>query len=331
MSKEVCPGCKRNITVVRNPGVSCIDCKKFFHQGCADLDKEVFRSIAEKKLSWTCPTCSKKSTRRCSAIFNPPVAPNKTKQANITSVSHEGRFEAIEATIAELVLKIAQLEIIVSQKSQEVIFLKETLQQVRTQTSHLEQQAIEDNLEVQGVPDLELGDPTAAAIRIGSEINCHLDPSSIHCSVSQSGPKKHLVINFKSKSTRKTFLLAGKQFLRNNRFLTRNETKHKIFVNEQLTLAQKLLLYNVKQFKRTHNFQHAWFRNGQVLLKKDDISPPITVHSIEQLESSHHEASHLLPQRQGDQIENAPSTSGYQNQQPSNHRVDRDLAQTRPL
>lgn len=331
MLKEVCPGCKRNITDVRNPGVGCIDCKKFFHQGCADLDKEVFRSIAEKKLSWTCPTCSKKSTRRCSAIFNPPVAASKAKPSNSSPDSNAARFEAIEATIAELVLRVTQLESIVSQKSQEVISLKDTLQQVRTQTSHLEQQAVDDNLEVQGVPDLELADPTAAAIRIGSEINCHLDPASINCSVSQSGSKKHLVINFNSKTTRKTFLLAGKQFLRNNRFLTRGETRHKIFVNEQLTLAQKLLLYNVKQFRRSHNFQHAWFRNGQVLLKKDDNSPPITVHSIEQLESWHNEASNLLSKRQGNPIENAPTTSGYSNQQPSNHRTDRDLAQTRPL
>ena len=146
MSKAVCPGCKRNITDVRNPGVGCIDCKKFFHQGCADLDKEVFRSIAEKKLSWTCPNCSKKSTRRCSAIFNPPVAPNNANQTNTPSTSYEGRFEAIEATIAELVLKVAQLESIVNQKSQEVISLKDTLQQVRTQTSHLEQQAIVEHI-----------------------------------------------------------------------------------------------------------------------------------------------------------------------------------------
>lgn len=309
---RACDKCKKNVTDKRFPGLSCVDCKKIFHNNCVKLTKETIDNIDKNQLSWSCPECSKKPNRRRSQIFpgNATGAGSSNSAIKIkvpATVSIEKALADLAKDFAEYKhqtnSRIDQLEQQLLEKANEVKVIKASFNQVRNNTEDLSKAVIEKTLEVQGIPEKCLDDPTEAAILLGVEIGCQLSSEEIDCKLVNSGSKPVLDIKFNSSSRKIDFLRAGKKFNRDKKRLVVGEQNHKIFVNEKLTLDQKRLFYNVKIFARTHNFSHVWFCNGHVHLKKSDHSLLIIVRTQEQLEVlAQNEAINLLSECERSQI-----------------------------
>lgn len=306
-----CGDCKKNVTPKQNPGISCVVCKKFYHFACVKLSKEKIDSIEKNKLSWTCKKCNRSST----------IIPADTDSASptLTATPIETAFQNF---LAEFVIfkhsvedRLTKIEAHCANKHHEVGSLKTSLKSVELKARELEQFSVESFLEIQGLPENDLLDPDTLAQTVAQEIDCPIDNREISCAVSRSGTKPVLVIKFSSATTRLAFLKAGKRFNREKRKLELNNQKHKIFVNEQLTSDQKKLLYNSKRFARENNYKFAWFCNGQTHLKKTDDAQPIIVRTQTQLENlAQNEVINLLPEREGDPLENQRTPAGNQEQ-----------------
>ena len=50
-----------------------------------------------------------------------------------------------------------------------------------------------------------------------------------------------------------------------------------IYINENLPKAQRVLFHSVRQFAKTHEYKHAWTRDGEIYIRKDDTAK---VHNI---------------------------------------------------
>jgi Baculovirus FP protein len=303
MSKQCCI-CTKNVTDKRFPGLSCKECNKVHHLICGDIKKATFESITkDRTLSWTCKICEQKPTHRRSGIF-PAVAAavshssaavvSKTSRPSLqqptTQSQTEKQLQDVLTSLNNLTAafadykattnaRIVQLEACLTTRSEEVTLLVNSVEKVASKTEELEQLQSETLLTIQGIPESRLANPVNAALEVAQEIGCSITTADIDCFVSAAGEKPIVVVKFSSKAVRTSFLHAGKKFNREKKRLIINSEPNKIFVNEFMTAAQKKLLYNTKCFARANNFDHTWFCNNRVHLKKSNYSQLIIISS----------------------------------------------------
>lgn len=308
---SVCIKCAKNVTDKRFPGLSCANCNKIYHILCANLPKDTFNSIQKNQLAWSCSACKNKPSTRRSGIF-PPTSLVASQIPQGPSASPTSPNDKL---VQDLILafnnykettdgRIAHLESLLSVKAQQIGSLTESIQKVEAKAEEIIQQSIANSLEIQGIPEESLQSPTESVFSIASEIGCDLSAQDFNCSTSLSGSKPVISVKFNSSEKRTNFLHAGKKFNRDNKRISVENQFYKIFVNEQLTSAQKNLLYNTKTFARDRKFSFAWFCNGLVHLKERSDSELIIIRSQDDLDVfSQNEAQVLLSERERPQIQ----------------------------
>jgi Baculovirus FP protein len=313
-----CIECSENITQKQKLGIGCNCCDNAIHFSCLgklpktskdpDFTVDEFRS---GKKSWSCTQCRKKpaSKNRRSSIFPANAASSVSPPPASTETQLQELIVAFNAYKKLTDDRIAHLEAVCEVKSQQIASLVSSIESVGEKAEKTARESAESSLEIQGIPENELQNPLVAILAIAGDIGCEISPEELTCEVSRSGSKPTVVIRFSSKHKRKTFLHAGKKFNRDRKRIRRDETDHKIFVNELLTADQKKLLYNTKAFARDADYRFSWFCNGEVHLKKTDASRLIIIKSQSQLETlSQNEASQLLPERERIENEDRPTS-----------------------
>jgi hypothetical protein len=50
----------------------------------------------------------------------------------------------------------------------------------------------------------------------------------------------------------------------------------RLYINESLTPKYRILLKEVKHYKRSHTFKYVWSRQGKIYLRKDESSPVLS-------------------------------------------------------
>lgn len=319
MSKS-CAACKKNITAVRNPGISCVSCGFYFHAICVNINKESLEDIRQNNLSWSCASCLKKNKRR-SIIFPEPQNSSPAASVSVSSsTSVNSKLLALEEAFNNYKLsndrRIEELEAKVTAKQEEIRILKLKLIETQTNLCNIEDKLLSTNLEIQGLPKELSADPVAASSYVGESIGCNIDHFEVDSYISNEASKSTLIISFKSKVKRQRFLEAGKKFNRERRKLSYNNNQCKIFVNEQLSQQKKKLLYETKLFARSNHFKFSWICNNLVHLKKNQDSHPIIIKSFQQLEELKNGISeHILPERARSSFESTRDSQNIQHQQ----------------
>lgn len=285
MSSKACSKCKQNVTPKQNPGIVCVgDCKQPRHWKCTGLTPEEQKIIIDKKLSWTCQKCKRRSVYLIEPQSPHHPQPSSSNQAASTGSNSSDVIELrnqiahLTSLLQAAVARIESLEKKSLENSAEVSKVAAEVNRIEATSDNIEKHLIDDNLEVQNLSEVDLEDPVATTINLGEAIGCPVVISDF-----KSTPfvdRRRLRLSFKCKVTRRKFLLAGKQFNRSqNRFNNR-----KIHVNEELTLFQHRLFEAAQIFKHANNFKFCWFgSSGKLLLKKDETSQLHVIHSIESL------------------------------------------------
>lgn len=210
MSKP-CVTCKRNITAIRNPGISCVSCNLFYHITCVNLSSSTIEDISKNNLSWNCASCLKKNKRK-SLIFPEISTQTSNLESNNSRISElEEAFKAFRLTTES---RLAALEDKLNTKEAEVKNLYEQLKIFESHVNSLEYQILDNNLEVQGIPEPLISNPLTAAVEIGKAINCEVSGNDIECDILREATNPKLVLRFKSKGKRIEFLQQGKNFNR---------------------------------------------------------------------------------------------------------------------
>ena len=263
MSKSIAcgkSGCNNNVTRIQKPGVTCINCQKAFHFSCANLKPEIVENIKAKKLSFHCNSCLK-SKRRSSIICDPSLEKTRSEPTFYDPLTIlTAQFEEFKKQICQ---RVKELE-------QEVVTLKGSCQKTSDITEELDQQLTNQNVEIRGVP-LSTIDPINIALEVSNQIGCEISPEEVECTQDEKGT---VVLKFKAKSKRTSFLEAGKNFNRSKKRLISQNFIHKIHISPQLTAQQNRLLYNSQQFAKSNQHKFAWFTNGHVHIKRSDFDKP---------------------------------------------------------
>ncbi|KAL0892403.1 hypothetical protein ABMA27_015522 [Loxostege sticticalis] len=145
----------------------------------------------------------------------------------------------------------------------------------------MEQQARECNLEIANLPErrnenlLSLVEQLGTAMKIpipaAQVISVHRVP---HASQNNSRPK-NVIVKLASRILRDNVIAASRLMkgrLTSEQLMIQG-TVHNIYVNEHLTLQNKLLFRSVREEAKRNNYKYVWVKHGVILVRKTDTSP----------------------------------------------------------
>lgn len=304
--------CKRCDTEARD-GATCVACKARFDFPCAGITEAGWRKLGERKLTWKCQSCKatpvaspqtgclKASSansetimvelQRLSAKMEAlpalieSVKAIQSELAELKSMRQEvhdmkSSFESYGQEMKALATKVLALEddIETMKTTKEVIVnLQDRITRLEDRQSENEQRSRMNNIEIKGVPLSNNEDLFATMAKIGEAIDFHIPREQINyiarvptrndklnkniiCSVHNS----YLKNDFIAAARKHKKLIAGDLGLQGN---------NRVYINDHLTLENKLLLNRTKALAKERGFEHVWVRGCKILVRKNTASP----------------------------------------------------------
>lgn len=284
-----CCTCNSNVTKT-NSGVTCAQCKKNYHWTCGSLTEKVIRDINNGTTTqWKCSQCDKRKSTPISNTSTSVVTidehDNSQSIQRINSVVNDmqkylnekfGEWQEVTRVLSDHGSRIKQVE----EDNKTILYNTNNLD---VRLDNLEQAALSNSVEINGVPLEAPDDPADIIKRISSNISYPTSPedwSNIYRLFRQTNQDKppSIIVFFKDSLKRDGFLSAAKSHRgMSTAKIGIKGSDNLIFVNEHLTKARKKLFYTAKAFKNSNNFKYLWTNKGKIYLRKSDGSQAINV------------------------------------------------------
>lgn len=172
----------------------------------------------------------------------------------------------------------------------EITSLKGIIAIQQTRISELEQRSRIDNIEIQGVTELNGENIYNTLQSIGQAIQCQISSSDIsvahrvqHVNNDNSNPR-NIIVKFLSRQKKDEFLAASKRIKRTTTNsggpgLKVGNLGNSIFINDHLSKENKILLKRTKDTAKEKNYKFVWVRNCIICIRKNESSPAKTIKS----------------------------------------------------
>lgn len=192
----------------------------------------------------------------------------------------------------DILNKQLQLEEKVDFLTTENINLKEQLNKVNSELDRINQQALNSNLEIAGVPSDDLEDTKEIAIKLIEHLGIS-DKTIIKSAyrrrgkASSAGLPQPIIVTITDKGQRDQILVARRNTEINSDIIIPNSTTvntRPIYINEHLTERNKYLLARAKELKRNNKVTAAFVRNGFVIIKINSNTTEIRITNIKQID-----------------------------------------------
>ncbi|CAG9138735.1 unnamed protein product [Plutella xylostella] len=154
---------------------------------------------------------------------------------------------------------------------------------LESKIEYMEQQARQCNIELTNVPERRGENLNIILETIGSKINYpiqHKEIISVHRvpQAQQSDRPKNIIIKMQTRTLRDNILSA----FRASKGLKTDELgiagpSRAVYMNEHLTLQNKLLFRESRERARAQGYKYVWIKNGTVLVREADTSPAFAI------------------------------------------------------
>lgn len=210
-------------------------------------------------------------------------------KCNLKSI--EDKQNSLLSNHADLVQRVDVIEIDSKTNNQEVRILKEQVLSLQSQINLQQQRDRIQNLEISGIPEKNNEQLNNILIAIANVAGLNLSDQDIEF-VTRVQPRtkipgrpKLIIAKMKSRLIRDSIIsgVRAKKGLTTTDINFLGESK-KIYVNEHLTPANKLLYKNTRQKASALKYQFTWIRDGKIFVRKDDTSPYILVKDMPDLD-----------------------------------------------
>lgn len=309
-----CNVCKKGVTK-KSPALTCSRCDAVVHEKveCSGLNNKQRTALhAVENLEWVCKDCHLSSTRRTSFVSAEDEDEEDDIAGNESAVAPPVDLKKLFNNISKEVHKIVMRELDAVTKaaqhaSDKIDEYEETAQVTReriknlerqqaalkSQNTHLEtlvaaleqrleaveQAALDDYIEIAGVPYKENEDVAQLARRVGSLLQVLNEETKQIITVrrlpAREGKIGCIRIQMDNGDSKSRWLTAGRdaELLVSNLLpgLTGEAASGKIFLREALTGRNKHLLFLAKSnLKDTKKFKYVWCKYGKVFARKSD-------------------------------------------------------------
>ena len=297
MSGSKCNKC--NLAVpVDGDFVFCKGCDSALHyDSCSGLKKTTYQGKSqEDKNNWRCKPCRdlKKTGQTTPSGDSQTFSFSDAGLDAIEDLKREFRESfknftcEITASNEKLLLKVNELEGTVTSLQKQVKEKDIVIHNLSHQLYHLDQYGRNKNLEIENVEYKKEESVEEIVLNLAKELSIDIVRSDIDAahrlpSKDSKRPPK-ILVQFVARKKRDSFLAKRKAGITSDRLVPGGNQKLKIYINENLTLFNKELHYQVKLRAKENNFKFVWVKQGKVFVRKDESNKSIKILSIEDID-----------------------------------------------
>lgn len=165
--------------------------------------------------------------------------------------------------------------------------LRNSLENSMTRIEELEQYSRLKNLEIKGVPVSANENVQDVVKKISKTLSVTLETQDVdvcHRIPTKQLGQQHILVQFTTRQKRDAVLHAAKKKRLNTEMIGIRGQASPIFVNEHLTLSNKVLLSETIKAKKGKNWKFVWTKNGKVYARKTENSRVIDIRSVSDIE-----------------------------------------------
>lgn len=281
-------------------GAQCGTCKLCYDFPCSGVTEGNYR---KRKTPWKCRSCVE---GQAAGALSPAGSPlpaamdqimaelKQIKLALAAVPSLKDDMQIVKSDLTDLKSSVEMAHLMIQDFSSKVeefevrlkavekvcsgfVDVQNRIAKLEARQNDKEQWDRMNNVEIKGLP-LSKNENLFDLVQIISrKVNFHLPKEQINfltrVPTTAENKQKPIVVCFINKYFKEDFLAAArkvKNLTTTDIGLTGN---HRIFINDHLTVANKLLLSKTKSFAKERGFSYCWVKNCKILLRKDDNSP----------------------------------------------------------
>ncbi|KAJ8723218.1 hypothetical protein PYW08_003130 [Mythimna loreyi] len=309
MESQTCSSCNEDLT----EGARCTVCNQSLHYHCAGITEGGYRKLGDRKHTWRCHRCRQLSVGAAQLPSSPrsPISESdsailmeiRALSAKFTSLEGlKDEMSALRNEFADLKssfqtqfddmakkfgVKIENMEqrILHLEKVQgQVEELRAKLDRMDDETESREQWLRSNNVEIKGIPQSLNENLFEMVTKIGQKINYPISKTQINfISRVPTREKDHIkpiIVGFCNRYVKEDFIAAARYESKSTTLIASHiglPGKNKIFINDHLTLRNKMLLSKTKKAAAETDFRYVWVKHAKIHARKTDTSPVITV------------------------------------------------------
>lgn len=293
--------CKACMSVFKKKDlkISCVDCVSDFHGKCVRMTQADIDCLTEQNSVWRCDPCNSARRKSMRLEHGPQeggtgvsledimktlkdIQSDQKKTVSDFNTSYEVLHDKLQENtnkLASIESYIKEIEVLKSENT----FLKSKINFLENRVDELENYSRRNCLELQGIPEERTEDIIEVVQKVGIALDVQITPDMIdacHRIGKQEEGKRPrgIVVKFVRRNDRDTLVQKRRQ--RKGDFSTRHlglPSDTPVYINDSLSPARRKLFFEVRQLKRDKGYKYIWMRNGNILLRKEEGSPVITI------------------------------------------------------
>ena len=164
----------------------------------------------------------------------------------------------------------------------DLITLQQRIEKIESAIHENEQRSRLNNIEIKGVPFSPSENLFSIVSKIGDLVKCSISKEQINyvarVPMRNDKTKKTIIVSVHNRYLKDDFVSAAKKCTITSSNLNL-QGSDRIFVNDHLTLENKLLLNKVKSLAKERGFAFTWVKGCKIFIRKNPTSPAVTIRS----------------------------------------------------
>ncbi|KAH9635430.1 hypothetical protein HF086_010641 [Spodoptera exigua] len=189
--------------------------------------------------------------------------------------------------------RFAKMEKETKQQMEYITELQHKTKMLEQEYNRSQQQSRFLNIEIVGVPESSGENLCQILLKVATLIDANLSADDIEFITrvqphhSLPGRPRRIVAKLKSRRAKDVLIANFRKHNKNKGITSRdlgfecNSTK--IFINEHLTIANKILLNNCRRRAEELNVKYVWIKNCSIFMRRNEATPPVQIHSEEDI------------------------------------------------
>lgn len=297
--ENVCPSCTEQVRRTELK-LECTECEYAYHLPCSGVSEATFNSKGNAwKKSWRCQTCKTAKSRGSQCVKN-VNEPEERSDITVMLMAMNAKLDtlmslretvgSIEKSMQEMSDKYDEVLKQMGEHSTEVKQLKKRVERLertdaemeikrlKLQVNDLEWRSRKLNLEFHGIPKSDNEDLLLKVNEIAKKLDVPeltmKDIAAIHRLPCKPDKTPGIIVRFFQQTTKDEWL---------NKRSVLKRAKDDAYILENLTSHDRELLWEAKEWSKESNYKYVWYKNGNVLVRKQDRDKVHVIKSLDDL------------------------------------------------
>lgn len=309
MESQKCGSCGEQLS----EGAKCTACNQSLHYHCAGITEGGYRKLGDRKLSWRCHKCRQLNVGATQLPSSPRSPISESDSAVLMEIralaaklapleglknemsalrnefvdlrgSFQTQFDDIIKTFGAKIENMEQRIVQLQGVKVQVDGLQARLDKLDDEAESKDQWLRLNNIEVKGIPQSKNENLFEVITKIGQKINYPICKTQINFLARvPTRDKEHtkpIIVGFCNRYVKEDFIAAARYESKTTSMIASHiglPGNGKIFINDHLTMNNKLLLSKTKKAASEMDFRYVWVKHAKIHARKTDTSPVLVI------------------------------------------------------